>query len=81
MNGRLYTNTSNMKGLIGLLVISVLVSYATANSTKIVDGAVSLTKTSVEKVKALCHKDKKQYAVCGRDVDGGLYDTGRRIWQ
>jgi tetrahydromethanopterin S-methyltransferase subunit A len=82
MSSRLYTNTSNVKGVIGLLVVTVLTSYAMANSTKIVNDTVSLGKKGIEKVKNMIKKDnKQQYVICGRDIDGHLYDTGRRIWK
>lgn len=76
-----YTNTSNAKAVIGLVVTTVLLSYATTHSTEIVNGTISLAKKGIEKAEELLHKGKKQYAVCARTFDGRVYDTGKRIWK
>lgn len=77
----MYTNTSNWKAIVGLIVVTVAVSYVSANSTQIVNGAIALAKDGVEFAKAKIHSNKKQYIVCAKDIDGKVYDTGQRIWK
>lgn len=81
MNSKLYTNTSNLKGVIGLVATTILVSYAQAKATQIVDGGISLTKGLAGKLQQLRHGGKQEYVICSRDFDGKLYDTGKRIWK
>jgi hypothetical protein len=80
MSTRLYTNTSNITGIIGLVVTTVALSYASQNATKIVEGTVNLVKDGIEKGNSMLHEQKKQCAVLGRDAMGKLYDTGKRVW-
>lgn len=80
MNSRLYTNTSNVKGIVGLLAVTVLTVYVSNHSDEIVEGSVALAKKSLEKVQELAHNGRKQVSVIERHFDGSLYDTGRRIW-
>jgi hypothetical protein len=80
MYNRLYTNTSNVKAIAGLLLTTVLVTYCATNSEKIVDGAISLAKTGVRKANEFLHNGKKQYAVLVRE-NGKLVDSGVRVWR
>jgi hypothetical protein len=81
MNGRLYTNTGKIGSVMGLLVTTVLVTYVSTHSTEIVDGALSLTRKGLEKVEGLVRGKKLLYRVCKQDIDGKLYDTGKRVWK
>lgn len=82
MRNSLYTNTGRIGSVIGLIVVTVLVSYASTNATEIVNGVFKAINNGVKDTNAkILHKDKKQYAVCGRDFDGNFYDTGKRIWK
>lgn len=80
----LYTNTSKPQAVLGLIVTTVLLSYAATNSTKLVNDTVSLVKKGIGKVtgkvNGICHGNKKKYIVCGRDIDGNLYEIGT-IWK
>jgi hypothetical protein len=76
-----YTNTGNFGAVTGLILTTLALSYISANSTKIVDGAVAIGKSWSRKAEAMAHQQKKQYAVVGRDFDGNFYDTGKRIWK
>lgn len=82
MSKHLYTNTSNFTAIVGLVVTTALLSYVSTNSTKLVEGTVSLAKDGIEKAsKYIQHGNKQQYHVLARDFDGNLYDTGRTIWK
>ena len=82
MRNSLYTNTGNIGSIIGLVVVTVLVSYASLHATEIVNGSVQAISNGVKYAdRIILHKNKNQYAVCGRDFDGNLYDTGKRIWK
>lgn len=77
----LYTNTSNLKAIFGLVLTTVLVSYASSNATEIVGDVKSLAKKGLHKAEdCLLHHGKKQYYVCAKDYDGHYYDTGRKVW-
>lgn len=77
----LYTNTGSIRSIAGLLVVTVLVSYATMHADEIVNGTVRFCKDGVDQAKSLLHKGKKQYSVIERHYDGTLHDTGKRIWR
>lgn len=77
----MYTNTGKVRDVVGLLIVTVLSTYAATHSTEIVDGAKRLCKDGVEKVGSILHKGKKQYSVIERHYDGTLHDTGKRIWR
>ena len=82
MRNSLYTNTGNIGSIIGLVVVTVLVSYASIHATEIVNGAFRAINNGVKYADCnIIQKKKKQYAVCVRDFDGNLYDTGKRIWK
>lgn len=82
MNSRLYTNTGKVQSIVGLVVTTVLVSYASANSTKIVNDAKSMIERGLRSAKSkIKRQGKKQYMLCARDIDGNVYDTGLRVWK
>jgi hypothetical protein len=77
----LYTNTSKVGAVIGLVVTTVAVTYASQHSTEIVNGTLSLAKKGIDKANSMLHKGKKQYSVCTRMADGRIVDTGERLWK
>ena len=77
----MYTNTSNPKAIVGLLLVTVGVAYCTTHATEIVEGSFAKAKEVAEKLNALAHHGKKQYRVVERTYDGTLRDTGKNIWR
>lgn len=76
----LYTNTGKVGSVIGLVVTTVLVTYAAQHSTEIVNGVVSICKTGVKQAKKAIEKvTTKEYQVWSTDVNGQIYDTGMKI--
>lgn len=80
MNSRLYTNTSSITAIAGLLVVTVLVAYSTQHADEIVEGTANYIRKGVSKVEGLMHNGKRQVAVIERTYDGTLRDTGKRLW-
>lgn len=81
MRNNLYTNTSSIKGVVGLLVVTFAVSAVSMYTPEIVEGMKKLTKTGLKKAEELQHYGKTQYAVAERLYNGNIIDTGKRIWR
>jgi len=81
----IYTNTSKPTAIAGLLVLTVGLAYCQSHSTEIVEGTAKVVKEFAQGFKRgvenRVHSGKQQYYVCGMDIDGNMYDTGRRIWK
>jgi len=77
----LYTNTSNAKSIVGLLITVVAVTYVANHADEIVEGVIAKTKTVAGKAEELLHYGKLQYAVAERHYDGTIHDTGKRVWR
>jgi hypothetical protein len=77
----MYTNTSNAKAIVGLLIVTFATTAVALYTPQICQGIVALTKTGKDKVEQLAHRGKKQYAVAARTYDGRIFDTGDRIWK
>lgn len=50
MSNRLYTNTGNVGSILGLIVTTVVLTYAAQNSTKIVDGTIAAASKGAKAV-------------------------------
>ena len=81
MFNTLYTNTSNAKGIIGLLTVTFATSVIANYTPEIVDGIKSITTKGKELGGQIRHRGKKQYSVCTRLNNGNIIDTGDRIWR
>lgn len=82
MRSSLYTNTSKVSGVVGLLVLTLGVAYVQANATEIVNGGISKAKEVKECLNSkIFHKGKKQYGVWQRRYDGTIVDTGETLWR
>lgn len=66
----LYTNTSKISGIAGLLVTVVAVTYCANHSEEIVNGIVNVTKSTVEKTKSVLSGEAKRLRVYERYFDG-----------
>lgn len=76
----IYTNTSNFKGVAGLLILTVGLAYAQQHATEIVDGAVSIGKKAVAKVECVIHDGKeKVYPVFAES--NGRVKVGKAVWR
>jgi hypothetical protein len=81
----IYTNTSNPRAILGLLVVTVGVVYCTNNADKIVDGAVAKAKELSQKgqemfARNVTRRDQKLRYIAGLDPNGKVYDTKRKVW-
>jgi len=77
----MYTNTSSVKAIAGLLFVTFATGVVALYTPEIVDGIIKLAKTGREKAEQMLHKGKQQYAVAFRSYDGTIRDTGKRIWR
>jgi hypothetical protein len=82
MSSRTYTNTSNWKGILGLIVLTLATSYVAANATEIVNGTITFAKNTVTQASyAIRRKGKKEVKVFCRNEAGVMEDTGFRVWR
>lgn len=76
----MYTNTSNPKAIVGLLLVTLATAYIAENATEIVDSIKCTTKSAISKCDELRHRGYKQYSVAYRQYDGQIRDSGKRVW-
>ena len=82
MSHRFYTNTSNVKAIVGLFVTTVALSYATSNAVEIVEGTKTLIKKTAAKLESVVlHGGKQKVAIVYQDSTGRMYDSGQRTWK
>ena len=80
MNTKLYTNTGKFASIVGLVVTTLAVSYVSQNSTKIVDGAVAISKDALRTGKRIINSNMTdEVEVWSTLPNGEKYDTGMRI--
>ncbi len=77
----MYTNTSSAKAIAGLLIVTFATTAVALYTPQICQGIAALAKAGKNKVEAVAHRGKKQYAVVARTYDGRMFDTGDRIWK
>jgi len=80
MNNRLYTNTGKVGSILGLVVTTVLVSYAAQNSTKIIDGTIAIAKDGVKFVKhAINNASTRETEIWSTLPNGEIFNTGMKV--
>lgn len=75
----MYTNTSNAKAIVGLVVVTFLTSAVVLYTPQICEGIVSLAKRGKEKMDVLVN-GQKSVPIVERKVEGYIYTDGKRFW-
>lgn len=79
MNTRLYTNTGKLQSIAGLVVTTVLLSYATTHSTEIVNGVISVGKNLVNGGMRTINKAMtREVEIWSTLPNGEVYNTGMK---
>ena len=79
MNTRLYTNTGKFESILGLVVTTVLVTYAAQNSEKIVNGAIAFCKNGTKTVKQYVDsRFTREVEIWSTLPNGQKYNTGMK---
>jgi len=80
MSSRLYTNTGKLGSIAGLVVTTVLVTYAAQNADKIVNGTIAFGKDVIRSAKrGIEMVGTKEVPVYSHDINGEVYDTGMKV--
>jgi len=78
-SSRLYTNTGKLGSIAGLVVTTVLVTYAAQNANQIVNGTIAFGKEVVRSAKRRIEiAGTKEVPIYSRDINGEVYDTGMK---
>lgn len=75
----MYTNTSNVKAIAGLIFVTFATTTVMLYTPQICEGIVKLAKMGKEKAEVLIH-GQKRVPVIERRVDGYVYTDGKKFW-
>lgn len=79
MNTKLYTNTGKVGSIAGLIVTTVALNYVAQNSTKIVDGTITVIKNGLRSGKRFINnRMTREVEVWSTLPNGQVYNTGMK---
>lgn len=79
MKTNLYTNTGNVRSILGLVVTTLLVSYVAQNSTQIVDSGIAIAKKVANKSKKFINdRVTTEFEIWSTLPNGEMYNTGMK---
>ena len=76
----MYTNTSNPKAIAGFLFLTFATTAIVILTPQILENSGRILRSGKEKLEDVIRNGKKEYVIC-QQVNGRIFDTGKRIWR